>query len=254
MPGSDVPSPSRVIFLDDGGVMNDNALRGPEWQRLVGEFLAPRLGGSQEAWARANAVVMSQQLPELERFFREAPGQDDRPFRQDLDDAWLAEMCREVGVTSPATRLQRLQLVDEATTYITRRVRSACSGAADAIRRLHQAGYVLHTASGEHSDELDGYLEGMGVRNCFGMLYGSNLVGTAKSHPVYYQRILEDLSLAPEQALFVDDNEAILDWAADLGAQTVLCHPEPPHRSRHGHVATLSDLPKRLGIGGLTSA
>jgi FMN phosphatase YigB (HAD superfamily) len=106
----------------------------------------------------------------------------------------------------------------------------------------------LHTASGEHSYELDGYLDGMGVRDCFGTLYGSDLVGTAKSAPVYYQRILEELRLASEQALFVDDKEAMLDWAADLGAQTILCHPEPPRRSRHGHVATLSDLPKRLEV------
>ena len=27
--------PELTIFLDDGGVMNDNALRGPEWQRLA---------------------------------------------------------------------------------------------------------------------------------------------------------------------------------------------------------------------------
>ncbi len=33
-----------VILLDDGGVMNDNRLRGEQWQRLVGEFFAPRLG------------------------------------------------------------------------------------------------------------------------------------------------------------------------------------------------------------------
>ena len=45
------------IFLDDGGVMNDNALRGAQWQRLVGEFLAPRLGGDPEARAQANKVV-----------------------------------------------------------------------------------------------------------------------------------------------------------------------------------------------------
>jgi hypothetical protein len=46
-----------TIFLDDGGVMNDNRLRGPQWQRLLGEFLPPRLGGEAVAWAEANRVV-----------------------------------------------------------------------------------------------------------------------------------------------------------------------------------------------------
>lgn len=40
----------KAIFIDDGGVMNDNAVRGPQWQRLIGEYLAPRLGGSGAAW------------------------------------------------------------------------------------------------------------------------------------------------------------------------------------------------------------
>jgi hypothetical protein len=40
----------RVVFLDDGGVLNDNERRAPEWRRLLGEFFAPRLGGTPEAW------------------------------------------------------------------------------------------------------------------------------------------------------------------------------------------------------------
>ena len=47
----------RVLFLDDGGVLNDNALRGPEWLRLIGGFMPARLGGTADQWARANSVV-----------------------------------------------------------------------------------------------------------------------------------------------------------------------------------------------------
>ena len=46
-----------TIFLDDGGVLNDNSRRAPQWQRLVGEFLTPRLGGTRLDWANANAAV-----------------------------------------------------------------------------------------------------------------------------------------------------------------------------------------------------
>ena len=49
--------PIEHIFLDDGDVMNDNRLRGPQWQRLVGEFFTPRLGGEPSAWAAANASI-----------------------------------------------------------------------------------------------------------------------------------------------------------------------------------------------------
>src|SRR5258708_29032402 len=46
-----------MVFLDDGGVMNDNRTRALQWQRLVSEYFVPLLGGPAEAWSRANRVV-----------------------------------------------------------------------------------------------------------------------------------------------------------------------------------------------------
>ena len=37
------------IFLDDGGVINDNSLRAVQWPRLVGEHFSKRLGGDAAA-------------------------------------------------------------------------------------------------------------------------------------------------------------------------------------------------------------
>ena len=49
----------RVLFIDDGGVLNDYARREPEWLRLIGGCMAPRLGGTPEAWAHANSIEFS---------------------------------------------------------------------------------------------------------------------------------------------------------------------------------------------------
>jgi hypothetical protein len=46
-----------AIFLDDGGVMNDNDVRGKQWQQLVAEYLSPRLGGEPDKWSAANRLV-----------------------------------------------------------------------------------------------------------------------------------------------------------------------------------------------------
>ena len=59
-----------ALFLDDSGVMNDPALRVPQWDRLLSEFFPPILGGTPEAWAAANRVVM----PRLWRGRRQQPG------------------------------------------------------------------------------------------------------------------------------------------------------------------------------------
>lgn len=51
-----------MIFLDDGGVMNDNRQRAVQWQGLVSEFFAPRLGGTSEARIEATRSVVDRLL------------------------------------------------------------------------------------------------------------------------------------------------------------------------------------------------
>ena len=80
-----------VLFVDDGGVMNDNALRGSQWQRLLGKFFPPILGGTPEAWAEANRIVG----PRLWEGYGLSGQADvdyaayDRVYRT----AWLGGMC-----------------------------------------------------------------------------------------------------------------------------------------------------------------
>jgi hypothetical protein len=45
-----------MVFIDDGGVMNDHNERGLQGQRQVGEYFVPLLGGQSDAWSRANRV------------------------------------------------------------------------------------------------------------------------------------------------------------------------------------------------------
>jgi FMN phosphatase YigB (HAD superfamily) len=123
----------------------------------------------------------------------------------------------------------------------------------DAVRLLHACGYALHTASGESSADLQSYLDGMGLRDCFGRLYGPDLIDTFKEGPEYYERLLSDAGVAPAHALVVDDSLHALDWAALAGAQTVLVgtSPSPATRAMHriGSLTELPELVERLGCG-----
>jgi phosphoglycolate phosphatase-like HAD superfamily hydrolase len=159
-------------------------------------------------------------------------------------------MCDLVGVAPPSDRAVRGHLARDCDAYVTRRVRAAFPGAVGAIRRLHAAGYTLRTASGEPSWELDGYLTGMRVRSLFVDLYGPDRVDAAKASRLYYERVFADAGVAPGDALVVDDSELALGWAAEVGARTFLCRPEPPAHGRHGHVRRLAELPALLVRGG----
>ena len=238
-----------MLFLDDGGVMNENTRRGWQWQRLAARYFAPRLGGVPEAWAAANAEVAARLFREYEAHFGADAAASWTAYWAGYEEDWLGGMCAAVGVTPPPDRATRLRLVRECDHYVTRRVRAAMPGAVAAIRQLHAAGYMLRTASGETSWELDGYLTGMRVRDCFGALYGPDQVDTAKAGPLFYARVFAHAGVPPSEVVVVDDSERALGWAAAVGARTVLCRPEPPAHPGHLHVGALGGLPRLLECG-----
>lgn len=240
-----------VVFLDDGGVMNDNAIRGPQWQRLLGEFFTPRLGGTREAWAEANFAVITQLFQPESWTARAQVASNYREYERAYYLVWLGEMCRHVGVPTPPEQ-EILTLSLEATAFVTRRVRSAYPGVIEAIRTLKQDGYELHTASGEASTDLKGYLEGMGVLDCFGRLYGPDLIDMPLKDSVYYERVFADLNIEPSAAVVVDDTTHVLELAARLGARTVLVGARTsPTPGVTAQINSLADLPALLPTIGI---
>ena len=236
-----------ILFLDDGGVMNDNRLRAEQWQRMVGAFFVPILGGTPTSWAEANRVVIDTILAPTAWQERLRAATDYLTFDYTYQLDWLHGMCAIVGATPPPAD-ESVKLAHEASAFITRRVRSAFPGAVEAIHTLHARGYTLHTASGGASYDLGGYLEGMGVLHCFGWLFGPDLLNMLpKTGPEFYTRLLAEAGVAPEAALVVDDNAMVLRWAAQVGAMTALVGPattdgwEPTL-----HVGGLAELPEQL--------
>jgi hypothetical protein len=173
-----------IIFLDDGGVMNDNRVRGPQWQLLVGEYFPAILGGAPEAWAAANRTYMEGMFDPAQWEARLQAFIDYHSWDAAYQLDWINGMCEIVGVPAPPAETA-IELAHQASAHTIARVRSAMPGAIDAILALHAAGHTLHTASGESSRELDGYLQGMDVRHCFGRLYGPDLINLHKTGPAY---------------------------------------------------------------------
>lgn len=236
----------RTIFLDDGGVMNDNEIRGRQWQQLVGEYLAPRFGGEREHWGEANRIVAERLWAEYSERMAARSEDGYRTIWDAFLTRWFKEMCGFVGVTAPLDE-ECGPLSIETSAYVTPRIRSAYPGAIDAIRELHGRGYPLRTASGEPSDHLEGYLIGMEVRECFaGALYGPDIVDTPKSHPQHYHRIFEHAAVAPADAVVVDNDIEALANAAGAGASTVLVWGDGSSHDGIATIASLSELPGLL--------
>ena len=214
----------RVVFVDDGGVLNDNHARAPQWRRLLGEYFVPRLGGTPEAWAQANTGAFERSWA---RFVARVAGAGesggvDRWVRAERA-RWLSDMCEQVGVPTPDDAESS---AIAASTWVSERVRSAIPGAADAVRALALRGIVLHTASGGLSWELDPYLRSMGIRQHFDRLYGPDLVDRYKNGPHYHAAILADSRTDPAHAAVVDDWAEARTWGSSLGMRSFASLPE----------------------------
>lgn len=237
-----------VVFLDDGGVISDNSLRGPQWRRLVGEYYSPILGGRPEDWVAANEAFTTTLFEPNAWQERLKATHDYEAFERAYFLDWIYGMCALVGVEPPPEE-ESIALARRSNAWIIPQVRADFPGAADAIRLLRERGYVLHTASGESSSDLEGYLGAIGVRDCFDRLYGPDLINIMKAGPEYYSRMLADAGVAPENALIVDDSPLVVGYAAEVGARTVLVgnhHPAPDVPGFIGTIGSLAELPALL--------
>jgi len=234
-----------IILLDDGGVMNDNQLRGEQWLLLVSEFFSPRLGGTRTAWAEANRVVIQRILESASWEQRLLAYADYTSFERGYWLDWLGGMTRHVGVPLPDDD-ECVELARQAEGFVIPQVRSAYPGASATIRQLRTEGYILHTASNGSSLHLAGYLEGMGVRDCFGRLYGADLLNAFKDGPDYYSRLFVNLQIEPGAAVIVDDSPRALARASELGARTVLVGVAQATGRGTLHIGSLTELPALL--------
>jgi hypothetical protein len=183
-----------AIFLDAGGVMNDNEPWGQQFRRFLADYLAPRFGGERSAWEAANLEVIGRQLP----LYIDGTGFPEKggyfPVWRRLQIEWLRDMCTIVGATPPNDRCEVLRgdLEDDGA---RRAPRAGCLSRS----QRSDPGIACHGVSALHGLRL--YLDGMGVRELFGRTYGPDLIDTHKASRHYYERILADAGVTPARAL-----------------------------------------------------
>ena len=192
-----------ALFLDDGGVLNDNRLRGPEWLRLIGEFMPSRLGGTAEQWAEANRVLFPQLWDSLKRRLPEFASH--QQFQRTYSISWMEKMCDFVGVQRPSDE-DAVTLYGELSIYVGERAVCAIEGSTDAVVSLYRAGYRLFTASGANSWELQAILGRMGIADLFQQLYGPDLIDHVKYGPEFYDKLFAHAGIQADRALVIESD------------------------------------------------
>lgn len=208
-----------AVFLDIDGVLLDPRRTPLEWIRLMGDLLAPALGGARSDWGRANAAA----FPAL--FADRACWYDDDPLvaERNLATRLFREECRIVGVPYPgddaAFALGRR--LDE---YVCRRADCAFAATTGVIHEL-AASYELHTATGNPSWRVEALFEQWHVRHLFGVTSGTDLVGVMKDSTEFHPRVFDLAGVRAGDAIVVDDAPGHTARARAAGARTILVDP-----------------------------
>jgi HAD superfamily hydrolase (TIGR01509 family) len=215
-------SPIEVLFVDKGGVLIDNYDDlAPQWRRLIGEFLAPRLGGRHEDWGAANVPAFERQWARFQQAAAAGGPADIRGFFAKDARQWFLDMCDGVGIARPPDEVADAIAADTVR-YVKAHLDIRVPRALVALRVLRARGVVLHTASADAHDDLVEYLERIGGRDLFDRVYGSDLVNTWKIGPDYYRAVLADSGVDPARAAVVDDSPQALAWARECGLRGFL--------------------------------
>lgn len=243
--------PIKVLFVDKGGVLVDNADDlSPQWRRYIGEFLSQRLGGSARTWGDANVPAFERQLGRWHAAMAERGPADIRGFFARDARLWFLEMCDAAGHPRPADD-EADRIAAETVAYVKAHlVISAPRRGLEALRSLRRRGVVLHTASGDSHAGLVEFLEQIGARDLFDRVYGSDLVNTWKFGPAYYRAILRDSGVAADGAAVVDDSPRALSWARELGLRGYLVERRDGEDFDGAVARTLADVARDAVISG----
>ena len=155
--------PRTTIFLDVDGVLVDAVKLRQEYVRLMGDVLAPALGGTPGDWGRANAVVFPRVWAEYEEW-----SDDPDEVNRHVGRLNIQGMAEHLGIEPPDPDACML-LDDDCNRHVRGTGDFFFDASADVVRAL-AGSYDMHTASGNTSRLIDLMLKRLGVRELVGPL------------------------------------------------------------------------------------
>ncbi|KAF9958161.1 hypothetical protein BGZ72_000768 [Mortierella alpina] len=184
----------QAIFLDSGGVINDNSRRAPQWVYHLEQYMpTTRLGGPGKLWGQANAILSDKLFGSEDRLWDKfiAEADDFKSFYRTYCLYWMNgsiglvnEFLRReheqnkglqgpeeesaekelLQLAYPETEAELIEIAHEAHLYCTALVQADYPGAVEAIMRLKfEQGFDMYTCSGEAANELELTFRTLGI-------------------------------------------------------------------------------------------
>lgn len=91
----------------------------------------------------------------------------------------------------------------------------------DLVRRVRARGVACHLASNQDRTRAEHMRRELGYDALLDGCFFSCDLGVAKPQPEFFRRVLTELGVAPDQALFVDDNPVNVAEATEVGLRAL---------------------------------
>ncbi|KAF9932904.1 hypothetical protein FBU30_007063 [Linnemannia zychae] len=268
-----------AVFLDSGGVINDNARRAPQWVRYLGEYLPTTvLGGNAQIWGQANTQMVVPFFRRWHEFMNQAiqlaaeaqtrltvgktgsSGTNDVKIKQDETNVyyiferiyllvWIKEMCHIASLQIPDLTTKVLPTLSEddlfhlaksTHVYAIQRVRAEFPGAIAAIHSIKSIVGRLYTSSGDSFEDLENILKGLGVFDVFDEVYGADRVNCLKISPEYYRRVFKAVGV---HVISRDDER---EKGKEEGQQGFIQDDQNHHDANGDEIVVVDDSAKAL--------
>jgi HAD superfamily hydrolase (TIGR01509 family) len=197
----------RALVFDFDGLILDT--EGPEFV-TVGEV-----------WADHGVELT------LERW-QEVVGTSDHPHWTDMLEAELGRPVDREQVVPPRLERHHALIAEEET----------LPGVADLLVAAEARGLGLGVASSSSEEWVDGHLRRLGLRDHFGSLACRDRVAQTKPAPDLYLLVVDDLGVAPGEAVALEDSRHGTVAARDAGLRCVAV-PNPITRGQDFSAADL---------------
>ncbi len=215
-----MPKSQFCIFFDDGGVINDNEARAPQWRNLIAKYFIPKYGKTIEEWSEANTFFLEREIKLWDEVLENKQLIAMTKFLERYDIQWVSDMFEYLNIPVPNPE-DCLKITREAYAWVIPQVNSAYEGMNELVKKL-ASHFVLYTSSGGDNATLKAYYKAQGIEKYFKTLYGSDLIGVFKSHPEYFDRLFQLSGVDPKNAIIIDDKERVLDLTEGFAAKCVL--------------------------------
>ncbi|KAF9135905.1 hypothetical protein BGW39_010720 [Mortierella sp. 14UC] len=182
----------RAIFLDSGGVINDNDRRAPQWVHHLEQYMpTTKIGGPGRLWGKGNAIMSDRLFKGENPLWKQLTdkARDFHQFYREYHLFWMQEGVRLVNefleeeydeqrqpgddnkekpplvpLVLPESEEEQIQIAYEAHLYCTSVVRADYPGAVEAILALKfDQGFTMYTCSGESASELELTFKTLGI-------------------------------------------------------------------------------------------